>query len=44
MGILQGPIMPAFVQILSAWIPVAERGFLGGFAYSGMTVHVFGFF
>lgn len=38
MGSLQGPIMPAFIQILSAWVPVAERGFLGGFAFSGMTV------
>lgn len=40
MGALQGPIMPAFIQILSAWVPVAERGFLGGFAFSGMTVGI----
>lgn len=38
MGIFQGPMLPSFAQLLSAWVPTVERAFLGTFAYSGMVV------
>lgn len=40
MGVFQGPMLPSFAQLLSAWVPTVERAFLGTFAYSGMVVSV----
>lgn len=38
MGLFQGPMFPAMMQMLSVWIPCTERAFSTSFVYSGMTV------
>lgn len=38
MGAAQGPMFPALTQLLSMWIPPAERAFITSFAYSGIAV------
>lgn len=39
-GISQGPFLPTLTQILSTWIPPAERGLTITFVYSGVGVSI----
>lgn len=38
MGIFQGGVFPAVSTILSAWVPVKERGLLGSLVFNGLPV------
>lgn len=38
MGISQGPIIPACLNLFSSWIPLSERSTIVSMAYGGITV------
>lgn len=41
MGISQGPIFPACLQMFSTWVPLKERCAIVSMAYCGITVRIF---
>ena len=38
MGLAQGGLFPSIAALVSAWIPINERGLLSGIAYNGTSV------
>lgn len=41
MGLCQGPLNPALMQLMSAWIPVTELAFAAAIIFSGINVKYF---